>query len=116
MKKSVWICLSLILNANYAFGYCYKIDCTGTIQSGKEQSKAMIDNSYARLKQSLDELKAKYEKQLETLKVQNELLQKYENIIKETTLNEKELLFLMKQFNSLLGNDINVKATENEKE
>ena len=76
----------------------------------------MIDNSYAQLKQSLDELKAKYEKQLETLKVQNELLQKYENIIKETTLNEKELLFLMKQFNSLLGNDINTKATENEKE
>ena len=38
MKKSVWICLSLILSANYVFGYCYKIDCTGTIQSGKEQS------------------------------------------------------------------------------
>ena len=48
--------------------------------------------------------------------VKNELLKKYENIIKETTLNEKELLFLMKQFNSLLGNDINVKATENEKD
>lgn len=116
MKKCVWICLLLFLSVNYAFGYCYKIDCTSTIQSGKEQSKAKIDNSYAQLKQSLDELKAEYEKQLEILKVQNGLLQKYKNIIKETTLDEKQLLFLMKQFNSLKGNNINVKATENEKE
>lgn len=115
MKKLVWIGLMMMsFGGTSASANCY-IDCTTEVTSGAAQTTAAIETSYGLLKSQINKLKEQYQKQLNTLKAQNELLGQYKSLLKETTLSGKELGFLMQKFNSLKSNDIEVKAIENEK-
>ncbi|TEY00725.1 hypothetical protein [Campylobacter sp. US33a] len=105
IKKQFFAIFLLFLFVNNAFAWgCHKVYCGGNIKSGEESSKNSIEQAYAKLYANLDELRKQYEKQLEQITEQNKLLKQRKALMQKDLMDTKEIIFLLKKFNSLQNN------------
>lgn len=105
-NKFLKIFLSISICTSFAFAKCYYIPCDSNIQSAKSSSKNQISLSFNEVKNKLKLLEQAYQEELNELKSSNELLRKQIAIKKQTLLETKELIFLLKQNNHLKANSI----------
>ena len=90
--------LFLCFSASYAYCACAKIHCPSTIAKGFEKvAESTLNASYKSVDSALKSVKNQYDDLLENLKESNKKL-------------EKELVFLLKQFNSLQGIQNGIRA------
>lgn len=83
---------------------CYKLPCHLNIQQAKNKDELEITKVYQELHIEMENMKNHYEQQLEKLKKQNALLEKYKASLSFSNLQQKELAFLLRKFNKLQGN------------
>lgn len=110
MKKFVF---ALIILANFAFGYCYYVDCTANVNQAEQQTKQALTPEFEAVLKELEILKQKYESVLDEYKEQNKLLNSQILLSKEKALKNAELVFLLKKFNESISVSITAES-ENE--
>lgn len=113
--KLLRIIVTLSVFTSFAFSYCVYVDCSMPIQSSKTDSKMELERKFQEVKKELEQLEKSYQKKLEELSITNETLRKQIALSKNTLLEFKELIFLLKQRNQIEGNVINQEAVTNEK-
>lgn len=105
-NKFLKIFLSVSIFASFSFASCYYVPCNSNIQSAKSSSKSQISSSFEEVFNKLKLLEQAYQEELDELKDSNEFLRKQIAISKESLLETKELIFLLKQNNHLKANSI----------
>lgn len=96
----------VIALTNLAFGYCYYVPCNANINLAAQQTKTALLSEFQNVMNELRELKQKYELNLKSYKKSNEFLEKQIALAKQKALNNKELVFLLTQFNQSLSTTI----------
>lgn len=105
-NKFLKIFLGIGLFHSLALAKCYYAPCDFQIQNAKENSKKQIAKSFEEVQDKLKELEKAYQEELDELIKINEVLQKQIVLAKDSLLESKELLFLLKQNNHLKANSI----------
>ncbi|EAH8851385.1 hypothetical protein CDJ58_07050 [Campylobacter lari] len=101
MVKSLFFVFLVFISNTYA--RCYYSPCNGQVQSGKEVTKSDLKSNFETLKRDLEELEKKYKVLLTNIEKNNKELNIKVSLIKERSIKNKELYFLMKQNVSLQG-------------
>ena len=103
--------LFLCFSASYAYCACAKIHCPSTIAKGFEKvADSTLNASYKSVDSALKSVKNQYDDLLENLKESNKKLELAIKLNQHKLLKEKELVFLLKQFNSLQGIQNGIRA------
>lgn len=113
VKSFFRICIlfGLLNSSVWAVGYYY-IPCDINIQYAKTETQKDILKSFNKVKDKLQTLEQAYKEKLSELSNSNKLLRKQVAIKKEILLELKELIFLLKQSNSLKSNIIERESIE----
>ncbi|RAX56539.1 hypothetical protein CCZ01_09195 [Helicobacter monodelphidis] len=85
---------------------CVKVPCEFAELPFEQKLKSVIEQEYSHLDASIEHLKEQYEKYLAELKKSNEDLKKLESSLRESNLQDREMIFLQHKFNQLLSKDI----------
>lgn len=109
MKIVKIIFLSAVL-CSFGYSNCYYAPCDYQVSTNEKQSQTEIEASFQKVKAKLEILEQNYQAQLDELIKANENLEKQIALSKNTLLEQKELLFLLKQANQLESNTINQDA------
>lgn len=91
----------------FAYSECIYTPCNAQINTAKNNSKNKIASGFDEVQNKLQILEQSYKESLDGLKSSNELLRKQIALSKNSLLEVKKLIFLLKQFNQLKANTIN---------
>lgn len=109
-KKLFRLCVLVCLMNSFVFAHCYYVSCNSNIESAKSNSKSQISSSFDDVQNKLKLLEQTYQEELNELKSSNELLRKQIAMSKQSLLETKELIFLLKQNIHLKANSIDKEA------
>lgn len=101
------ITIMLVFCVSFAYSKCYYVSCDAQIDNAQNDSKNKIASSFDEVQNKLQILEQSYKESLDELKSSNELLRKQIALSKNSLLEVKKLIFLLKQFNQLKVNTIN---------
>lgn len=103
--------LFLCFSTSYAYCACAKIPCPSAIAQCFERiAESTLEKSYQSVNNTLKNVKEQYDDLLKNLKESNKSLELAINLNQHKFLKEKELVFLLKQFNALQGTQNGIRA------
>lgn len=109
--KFLILFLSLCFYTSYAYCACAKVSCPSFIANGFEKiAESTLNASYKSVDSALKSVKNQYDDLLENLKESNKKLEIAINLNQHKLLKEKEIVFLLKQFNVLQGVQNGIRA------
>lgn len=105
MRKIILICLSFLFFSQAAMGACCLVPCAAFTAQQRTQYEIKLKTAYTRLSANLDVLKESYKQQREKLLAQNKELKSRLAVLKESAVQDSEIIFLLKQYNQLQSNE-----------
>lgn len=109
MKLIVAVCAFCVI----ANAVCYEIPCPSIIANGfEQQTEQTLKRQYSSLNDELKAVKSQYDDLLNNLKDSNKKLELAIKLNKQKLLKEKEMVFLLTQFNALQGVHNSIRAED----
>lgn len=107
-KKIIF--LLILSSSSSLYAKCYYVPCNSQVTQGKISTKENLNQSFSEVKKELEILKSKYEALLEVSKKNNKELDIKLALLKEKTLSNSNILFLLKKSINLLSNQSNIEG------
>ncbi|EAH6107317.1 hypothetical protein EJP16_08280 [Campylobacter coli] len=100
----------LLIFSSSLYAKCYYVPCNAQVTQGKISTKENLNQSFNEVKKELDILKSKYKDLLEVSRKNNKELDIKLALLKEKTLSNSNILFLLKKSINLLSNQNNIEG------